>query len=116
MVGPYESVMKFKSGKVLRIHQAASVAVGTELPVNLNGAVAATNGTMFRFTTPQTLSDFYTANTAGQFEIIADDEPSGVMFVTDAASVNTNQARVIPEITFRAGVNYKFIERVAGAA
>jgi hypothetical protein len=112
----YESVMKFKSGKVLRLHHATSCPVGTELPANLNGAVAATNGVYVKFSRDQQLADYYSSNTAGQFEVIRDDDPTGVMFVTDASVANTNNARVTPEVTFQAGVTYKFVQRVAGAA
>lgn len=116
MAGPYNSVMKFSNGEVLNIYQAANVAVGTELPVNKNGAAVVGSQVYFKFKENVDLIDFYSANTAGQFEIVADDDPTGKMLVTDAAVASTNNGRVTPRLTFRGGVQYKLLERVAGAA
>lgn len=116
MAGPYNSVLKFSNGEVLNVYQAANCAVGTELPVNKLGAAASTSQVYFKFKEPVELIDFYSANTAGQFEIVADDDPTGKMLVTDASVASTNNGRVTPRLTFRALVQYKLIERVAGAA
>lgn len=112
----YTVTAKFSNGQVLRAHCPTSMAVGTYLPVELNGAVAATSEKTFKFKQNVQLVDLYTDQTAGQIEIVADDDPTGTMWATDAAIAATNNGRVTVPTTFRGGVTYKLLVRIAGAA
>lgn len=117
MAGPYHHFLKFSNGQVLDIYLAANVAVGVELPVNINGPAASTSLPYFRFSQAVRLVDSYNnGETAGQFEFIANDQPTGRYIFSDASNLNTNTARVTVPIGFRPGVQYKLIVRTAGAA
>lgn len=112
----YTITAKLSNGQILRAHMPTAAPVGTYLPVELNGAVAATSEKSFKFKQPVRAIDIYTDQTAGQVEIVADDEPTGSMIATDAAIAPTNVARVTVPVDFRAGVTYKLLVRIAGAA
>lgn len=112
----YTVYAKFNNGQVLQAHCASSMAVGTYMPVELNGAVASTSEKSFKFKENVTLVDLYTDETAGQCEIVSDDEPSGKHWLLNASIAPTNTARVTVPLVFRAGVQYKLLVRAAGAA
>lgn len=112
----YTVYAKFSNGQVLQAHCATSVAVGTYLPVELNGPVAATSEKSFKFKENVTLVDLYTDQTSGQVEIVADDDPTGKHWLLNASIAATNTARVTVPLQFRGGVQYKLLVRAAGAA
>ncbi len=116
MAGPYTHTLKFSNGQVLNVYLAANAAVGTYAPCELNGAAASTSQIYFKFKESVVLVDNYGSDTAGQLEIVADDDPTGRFIITDASMSSTNSARVNVPRTFRAGVTYKLLQRVAGAA
>jgi len=115
MAGPYVGSLKLTSGQVLRVYQAATVAVGTYLPVEINGDAVSTSPTDFKVTTKCTAYDFITANTAGIFELVADGRQTGFMVVTDSSQAGTS-IRTPLNIPLSPGVKYMLLERVTGAA
>lgn len=117
MAGPYTLRMKFADGKVLDAYIAGSNAIGTLLPVDLNAAVASTSEKSFKLPGGGVLIDYYTnvpdASPGAKVEIIADESPTGKYLTLDASMASTNQARVVPKLTFRDGVIYKLSVKVA---
>lgn len=116
MVGPYTFTAKFSNGQVLKGYLAANQAVGTYPAVELNGAAVSGGSPFFKFKESVTLVDLYTDETAGQWEIVADDDPSGKFWCLDASIAATNNGRITVPLVFRAGVQYKLLTRIAGAA
>lgn len=116
MAGPYTATAKFSNGQVLKVYLAANQAVGTYPGVEINGAATATSQPFFKFKESVTLVDLYTDETAGQFEIVADDDPSGKFWCLDASIAPTNNGRITIPLLFRANVTYKLLTRIAGAA
>jgi len=115
MAGPYVGSLKITSGQVLRVYQAATVAVGVYLPVEINGDATSTSPTDFKVTQKCTIYDFITSNTAGIFELIADGRQTGYMVISDASQAATS-IRTPLNVPLVPGVKYMLLERVAGAA
>lgn len=112
----YTVTAKFSNGQILRAHCPTSAPVGSYLPVELNGGVTATSEKTFTFRENVQLVDLYTDQTAGQVEIVKNDDPSGKMWALDASIAPTNNARIVVPLGFEAGKQYKLLVRIAGAA
>lgn len=119
MAGPYVGTFYFKNGRQLSFYQAANVAVGTALPVEVNGQAGTTSDTFFMVPAGEIweVLDMTTSNTAGQVQIMRENLPSGKFFATDSTrSPATGTVRPAIPLTFVPGVRYKFVESVQGAA
>lgn len=114
----YQSYISFKNGKRLSIHQPTTAPVGSYLPCEANGVAGATSSV--EFSVPQgevwEVSDFVSANTAGEFEIIADGRNTNRYLPTDASRAASAANRPPISMTFVPGIRYKLRETVAGAA
>lgn len=115
MAAPYNLKMKFTNGKVLNAYIVTAVAVGTPLPVELNGAAIATSEKSFKVNQPLKIDDWYTDVPAGslQVEFVKDDEPTSRYLCLDPSMASTNNARVVQKLTLSPGV-YKLVVKVAG--
>lgn len=107
-------------GSIIQCHFASSVAVGTLLPVEVNGAVSATlSPTTFKVTKPVRIVDFVTDETAGMIRLVSEGKDTDKMIQTTAAYAVTNQARPMKAISrwiFVPGKTYSLKVIVAGAA
>lgn len=119
MAGPYYTTIKGKDGRVINVYHAANAAVGTYLPVEVNGGVASTSEKSFTIKVPFTIDDWFTtvvdASPAHQVEIVKNDDPTGRFLIPSAAMASTNNARRVQELTLTPGT-YKLMVRVAGPA
>lgn len=119
MAGPYYTTVKSKDGRVLNIYHAASVTVGTYLPVEVNGGVVSTSEKSFTIKENFTIDDLFSsvidATPPHQVEIVKNDDPSGKFLVLNAAMASTNSGRRVQELTLTPGT-YKLLTRVAGPA
>lgn len=119
MAGPYVGTFYFTNGRQLSFYQAANVAVGTAIPVEVNGPATSTSDTFFMVPAGEVwqVQDMVSANVAGQIQIMKENLPSGKFFPTDATRAATagNQRPNLPFV-FVPGIRYKFVESVQGAA
>lgn len=119
MAGPYYTTIKSKDGRVLNLYHAASQAIGTYIPVEVNGGVLSTSEKAFTIKEPFTIDDLFTtvidATPPHQVEIVKNDDPTGKFLVLNAAMASTNTGRRVQELTLSPGT-YKLLTRVAGPA
>lgn len=119
MAGPYYTTLKSTDGRVLNVYHAANQAVGTYLPVEMNGGVVSTSEKSFTINQPFTIDDWYTTVVDGtpnhQVEIVKNDNPTGRFLIPSAAMAATNNARKVQRVTLSPGV-YKLLTRVVGPA
>lgn len=112
----YTGNLYFSNRRRLSMHFASAVAVGTYLPVEINGAAVATSPTDFRVPEDGMMGiDFITNQTAGEIQIIADGVPTNRFILTDASQAAT-AIRPPVNLRFRKGVKYQLQVTVAGAA
>jgi hypothetical protein len=118
MAGPYIGVLSFTNGRQLSIYQAANVAVGTPLPVEVSGQASTSSDTFFMVPAGEvwTVLDFVTGNLSGQVQVYKENLPSGKFFSTDATRAATASNRPMIPLTFVPGVRYRLVESVQGAA
>lgn len=118
MAGPYVGSIYFLNGRRISVYQAANAAVGSYLPCETAGVATSTSS--YEFSVPQgevwQITDFTTGNTAGEFEVIVDGQPSGRYIPTDASRAPAAANRPPISVTLVPGKRYKLRETVAGAA
>lgn len=119
MAGPYTGYLQFSNGQTLQVHFAANVAIGTYLPVEINGAVASTSPTDFEVASPCRIVDFTTDETAGLMNVISSGTATTVNIPTTAKYAVTANGRISSLPTnriFVPGRRYRLQMKVAGAA
>lgn len=116
----YTGYFHFSDGSIMQVHFASSVAVGTLLPCEINGAVSPTlSPTSFKVQRPVRIVDFVTDQTAGMIRFVSENKDTDKLIQTTAMYVNTNQARPLAAIrkwVFVPGRTYNIKMVVAGAA
>lgn len=115
----YTGYLQFSNGQTLQMHFATSVAIGTYLPVEINGAVAATSPTDFEVASPTRIVDFTTDQTAGLMNIVSAGAPSTINIPTTAkyaTSAVGRQSSLPTNRVFVPGKRYRIQMKVAGAA
>lgn len=119
MAGPYIGTFYFRNGRQLTFYQAANVAVGTSLPVEVYGQAGTGSDTFFMVPAGEVweVEDMTTSETAGQVQVYRENFPTGKYFATDATRATT-AGNIRPKInmTFVPGVRYRFVQSVTGAA
>lgn len=121
MAGPYTSTFRLSNGQNLRVYQLANAAVGTYARCEINGEVSATSPDDFEVSSPCTIQDILTPQTAGIIEIIGGGKPSGISILLDATftSANPNRLASLPpasSYTMVPGRRYRFAQKTVGAA
>jgi hypothetical protein len=111
--------MYLSNGQVLQIYLAANAAVGTYLPCDITGVIAASTSPQdFRVASPCFINDLDAGlAVGGSMEINANGQPSGVIIPTTAAFLATNSGRPsLKHIGLRPNVTYRLQMRTVGAA
>lgn len=121
MAGPYSSTFRLSNGQNLRVYQAANSAVGTYLPVEINGEVSSTSPTDFEVKSYCYIQDIITPQTAGIIEIVGGGVPSGITVLLDASftAAQPNRAASLPApgtYQMAPGRRYRLQQKTAGAA
>lgn len=116
----YTGYIHFSDGSIMQVHFASSVAVGTLLPCELNGAVSPTlSPTSFKVSRPVRIIDFTTDQTGCLVRLVSEKKDTDKLINCNAAYVVTNQARPLAAIsrwTFVPGREYSLKVVTAGAA
>lgn len=112
----YQGNLYFSNRRRLSIHFPTNAAVGSFLPVQMNGQADANSPKDFRVPEDGMVAvDFITTQTQGEFQIIADGVPTNRFMPTDASQAAT-AIRPPVNLTFRRGVKYEIQMTAAGAA
>ena len=110
MTGPYKIVFQAAGGVAIRMHVPASAAVGTYLPCDKSAIPTASSPDSVMFSKDVVVTDLIAttaAGDAGAFEIIANGNPTGIIFEV-AQNYAQNTARPKYSFPFLKDVQYRF--------